>query len=137
MKNLFLFLISCVLLISCTAASQIKYVEINQIKIPVELAVSDAQKAQGLMFRTNLTGGMLFVYDDEAQRNFWMKNTLIPLDMIFIDKENKITMIHHAVPCKSDPCAIYSGNAKYVLEVNGNFTVENSIKVKDKVLFAK
>lgn len=115
-----MFLISC--------SSQIKSVEINGIDIPVELAITSEQKATGLMNRMNLTGGMLFVYDDEQQRTFWMKDTLIPLDIIFINEKNKITKIHHAIPCKEEPCAIYPGTAKYVLEVNVNITTTNNIK---------
>ena len=131
---LFLFLIAC----SQINVSEIKYAEINNQKINLELAITNEQKAQGLMFRADLTGGMLFVYDTEAQRSFWMKNTLIPLDIIFIDKNNKITTIHHALPCEAEPCKIYaSPKAKYVLEVNGNFTEKNSIKTGDKVLFLK
>jgi len=125
MKKLILILLLILLL---TACSQINYVEINNIKIPVELAATEQQKAQGLMFRTNLTGGMLFSYEDEQMQQFWMKNTLIPLDIIFIGKNNKITAIHYALPCKNDPCEIYSGNAKYILELNGNFAAKNGIK---------
>ena len=65
-----------------------------------------------------------------------MKNTLIPLDMIFISKESEIVDIKYAVPCREDPCAKYSPAkpAKYVLEVNGNFTIKNSIKIGDKIV---
>ena len=125
----------CIVLL--TACSQIHYAEINQVKIPVELAVTVQQKEQGLMFRTNLTGGMLFTYDDEQPRHFWMKNTLIPLDMIFINQNNEIVTIHHAIPCIDEPCTIYPGNAKYVLETNGNFTIKNNIKEGNKVSFTK
>lgn len=138
MKKYFIFFFLILIACSQINTSEINYVEINNQNIPVQLAITTEQKTQGLMFVTNLTGGMLFVYDNEAQRSFWMKNTLIPLDMIFIDKNNKITTIHYALPCKADPCKIYaSPNAKYVLEVNGNFTVKNNIKVGDKVSFLK
>ena len=126
-----LLLISLFLLVAC---SQIKYVEINDQRIPVELVITQEQKGKGLMFRTNLTGGMLFIYDDEAQRAFWMKNTLIPLDIIFINKENKITAIHRAVPCEKDPCKVYPGSAKYVLEVNQNFIGNISAGTEVKLL---
>lgn len=127
------------ILISCSQinTSKIKYVQINEINIPVELAVTNEEKAIGLMDRINLTGGMLFVYDNEQQRQFWMKDTLIPLDMIFIGNDNKITKIHHAVPCTTLQCAIYPGNAKYVLEVNYNFTTENKISEGMKVSLVK
>ena len=64
--------------------------------------------------------GMLFVFPDENDRSFWMRNTLIPLDMIWIDDGRRIAHIAHDVPpCKADPCPSYPPNAKakYVLEV--------------------
>ena len=82
------------------------------------------------MSRNNLTGGMLFVYDDEQPRRFWMKDTLIPLDIIFINKNEEIVTIHHAIPCKKDPCTIYGSEpAQYVLEVNYDLTAQNNISV--------
>lgn len=129
-----LLLISLLLLIAC---SQIRYVEINDVKIPVEIAITQQEKEKGLISRTNLTGGMLFIYNDEAQRYFWMKDTLIPLDIIFIGSNNKITAIHHAVPCKTESCTIYPGFGKYVLEVNYNFTTKNNIKTGDNVTLIK
>ncbi|HME87532.1 MAG TPA: DUF192 domain-containing protein [Candidatus Nanoarchaeia archaeon] len=132
MRKSFLLLISLIL-IGCS--SQITSVKINSLVIPVELASTPEQKAQGMMFRANLTGGMLFSYDEEQPRHFWMKNTLIPLDMLFINKNREIVTIHHAVPCTRDPCAVYSSDpAQYVLEVNGNFTEENNINVGMKVI---
>src|SRR3990167_8932181 len=134
-KLILLFLSLLFLLIACSQinVSEIRYAEINNQKIPLELALTSEQQTKGLMFVKNLTGGMLFIYDDEAQRNFWMKNTVVPLDMIFIDKNYRIATIHNALPCKAEPCKIYaSPKAMYVLEVNGNFTVKNNINVGDK-----
>ena len=85
------------------------------------------------MHKTNLTGGLLFVYEEEKIRNFWMKDTLIPLDIIFIDSKNKITKIHHANPCKEEPCKIYPGLAQYVLEINQNITTNKNISEGDLV----
>ena len=78
---------------------------------------------------------MLFIVDNEKTRSFCMKNPLIPLDMIFISNGFEIVDIKYAEPCKEDPCASYSPvkPAKYVLEVNGNFTIKNSIKIGDKM----
>jgi hypothetical protein len=126
------FLILLLILASCSQT--IKSVEINSVKIPVELATTKKERAIGLMFRENLTGGMLFVYEDEQPRTFWMKNTKIPLDMIFINKNLEIVTIHHADPCVHDPCRVYESEpAQYVLEVNQNFTVENNITLGMKV----
>ncbi len=131
MTKLKLLTICIVLLTACTL--QINSVEIKGNIIPVELALTAEQQREGLMFRTNLTGGMLFIYPEEAAKTFWMKNTLIPLDIIFIGKDYTIKKIFHADPCVKDPCKLYKGNAKYVLELNQNFTIQNKINVGDNV----
>ena len=110
----------------------------NLIKINVEIADDDNTRMKGLMFREKLeeNNGMLFVFEEGDYQTFWMKNTLIPLDIIFIDKGMKIVDIKYAVPCQKDPCILYksSKSAKYVLEMNGNFTTRNSIKPGDKII---
>jgi len=121
------------LLLLITACSSESYVKINEIQIPVELAITEQDQVNGLMFRENLNGGMLFVYDEEKGRTFWMKNTWIPLDMVFIGADNKITTIHHATPCKEEPCELYQGIAQNVLELPGEFTNNNGISVGDRV----
>ena len=110
----------------------------NLIKINVEIADDNAEMEKGLMFREKLNEneGMLFVFGEEALHAFWMKNTLIPLDIIFIDENFDIIDIKHAVPCKAEPCELYkpSKPAKYVLEVNEGFAEKNSIGVGDKII---
>ena len=107
------------------------------VKIKVETANDNFERSKGLMFRENLgkDAGMLFIFDSEENRTFWMKNTLIPLDMIFINKELKIVDIKSAVPCKQEPCLLYKSSkpAKYVLEVNGNYTFQQGINVNNKI----
>jgi uncharacterized membrane protein (UPF0127 family) len=90
----------------------------------IELAEDDASRAHGLMDRTQMDAdhGMLFVFQDDAPRAFWMKNTKIPLDMLFFDAERKLVSVQHDVPpCIADPCPGYSSGApaRYVLELNG------------------
>jgi uncharacterized protein len=106
------------------------------IVIKAEIADSGSEMAKGLMFRKYLgqNEGMLFVFPDSAVRTFWMKNTLIPLDMIFIAENKTIVKIHHAIPCESEKCPMYGSGlpAKYVLEVNANFTLAYGIKEGDK-----
>jgi len=102
----------------------------------VELATTPAQQEQGLMYRTSLDNdkGMLFVFDKEGIYPFWMKNTLMPLDMIWIDSSNKVVFIAENVqPCKTQECpSITPGaNAKYVLEMNGNISKGMGLAVGD------
>lgn len=108
------------------------------IKISVEIADDNNEREKGLMFRERLdeNSGMLFVFDDESYRSFWMKNTLIPLDIIFIGKNFEIVDIKNAVPCREYPCALYKSSkpAKYVLEVKGNFTMRNKVGIGDKII---
>lgn len=110
----------------------------NIVKISVEIADDNEETAKGLMYRKKLeeNSGMLFIFGNEEYQTFWMKNTVIPLDIIFIDKNSKIVDIKNAVPCKKEPCALYKSSmpAKYVLEVNGNFSINNNIKTGDKLI---
>ena len=107
------------------------------IKVNVEIADDDYGRQQGLMFRKSLNenDGMIFIFENEDFRSFWMKNTLIPLDMIFINENFEIVEIKNAMPCNEDPCATYSSAkpAKYVLEINEGFAEKNSIEAGDKV----
>jgi uncharacterized protein len=87
----------------------------------VELADTPDERARGLMFRPTLdpAAGMLFVYETPREASFWMKNTLIPLDMIFADSAGRVTRVHsNAIP--GDLNAISGGpGVVYVLEING------------------
>ena len=89
----------------------------------VELATNEAAREHGLMMRTSLAPdhGMLFVFPDTAPRGFWMKNTLIPLDILYFDAQHKLVSAQQDVPpCKADPCPTYPsvGPARYVLELS-------------------
>lgn len=120
---LLLFLIGC---------SSISYVEINGNRFNVEIADNELERSKGLMFRESLCEdcGMLFVYDENGERSFWMKNTLIPLKIIFIDENFIVTKVHDAVPCEKDICESYEGYGKYVLEVNLNIDIQVEDVVK-------
>jgi len=87
----------------------------------VELADEASERSQGLMFRKTLdpAAGMLFVYESPRRAQFWMKNTLIPLDMIFADATGRVTRVHaNAVP--GDLTPIDGGtDVSFVLEING------------------
>lgn len=108
--------------------------------IQIERAVSGPELAQGLMFRKSLeeNSGMLFVFSDAKTRSFWMKNTLIPLDMIWIGVDKKIVGITKNVqPCRTPACESYSSGkpVKFVLEVNAGFSEKHLLKPGDKAEF--
>ncbi len=103
-------------------AAELQPLQIGNQSFFIEVATTPAERQQGLMNRESLPAnqGMLFVFEDEAPRNFWMKNTLIPLDMIWINEAKTIVDIKAAEPCKIADCPTYLGAApaKYVLELN-------------------
>lgn len=106
----------------------------------VELAKNKLEIEKGLMNRDKLAGneGMLFIFPKEKVYSFWMKNTLIPLDIIWIDKNKKVVFIkENAQPCKSLICPSINPLVKagYVLEINGGLAKKNGIKLNDTVLF--
>ena len=112
----------------------------KHISVSVEIADNPYSWSKGLMFRKSLSAdsGMLFVFPDEKPRAFWMKNTLIPLDMIFISADKRIVSIQkNAVPCKTFVCPSYvsEGKAMYVLEVNAGFVDAHAISAGDQVEF--
>jgi uncharacterized protein len=91
------------------------------VRFSVEIADSDAERALGLMNRETLpkSSGMLFVYESPRRAGFWMKNTLIPLDMIFADVTGLVTRVHeNAKPLDTTPIDGGDGVA-FVLEING------------------
>ncbi|MBW2985977.1 DUF192 domain-containing protein [Candidatus Woesearchaeota archaeon] len=134
MKKIFILVLLSFILISCSAAPSVK---IGDTTVFVELALTYKVQMKGLMFREHLSEdqGMLFVFEKDEPRSFWMKNTLIPLDMIFIDSDFEIVDIKTAVPCEKDPCKSYvsKANAKYVLEVNSDFAEKHKIEIGDEV----
>jgi len=102
----------------------------------VELAKTEGERERGLMDRTLLDKdkGMLFIFDKEGIYPFWMKNTLIPLDIIWLDGSGKVVFIGNNIqPCKSFICpsVIPAVNAKYVLEVNANIAESIGLGVGD------
>ncbi len=104
----------------------------NRVKVNVELANTDEKRRLGLSFRQYLGDydGMLFVFDSDVSNPFWMKDMMIPLDIIFVDSNYFIVDIKEAqAPCTSTYCPnIYSSAPfRYVLEVNSGFVEKNGI----------
>lgn len=103
----------------------------------VEIAVSPTEKARGLMFRRSLPqdGGMIFLYDQPRVMSMWMRNTYIPLDMVFITEQGTVLRIEeNTEPFSTD--VIYSGgDAIAVLELNAGEAARIGLKPGDRVSY--
>ena len=111
----------------------------SQIKVgthplKVEVAASDPQRTQGLMFRKSLgrDDGMLFVFDEIEYHSMWMKNTLIPLSVAFLDAKGEILNILDMEPQTLDTHTA-AGPARYAIETNKGWFAGKKIKAGDKV----
>ena len=108
----------------------------KKVEVRVEVADDLAEQTKGLMDRTTLgeNRGMLFVYPEEQELSFWMKNTLIPLSIAFIDSERRIVDIQDMKPLDDKPPSYVSADpAQYALEVNQGFFEKRGVKVGDRV----
>jgi uncharacterized membrane protein (UPF0127 family) len=106
----------------------------------VELAITPMQQETGLMYRTSMdqNKGMLFVFPSQDMYSFWMKNTLIPLDMVWLDQNKNVVYIAaNAPPCKTNICAVYTPTAKasYVIEINAGAAAKEGITVGSQATF--
>ena len=102
--------------------------------VTVEVAADPATRERGLMFRRTLgeDRGMLFVFDEEEEHSFWMKNTLIPLDMIFISGEGRVVgVVSRAQPLS--PELRTGGRCRFVLEVPGGWAAARGVAPGDRV----
>ena len=106
-------------------------------EVAVRIARTPEQRAHGLMEVPELPDGvgMWFAYDDDRTGGFWMKNTLVPLDIAYVGADGTIVDVAEAVPCESDPCPAYPPSAAYrnVLEVPGGFLDRIGAGVGDAV----
>lgn len=108
--------------------------------VSLELALTDEQKAVGLMFRDVLPAnhGMLFLFEREDYLPFWMKNTLIPLDFIWLDASGTVVDVKASVPpCKLDPCPSYkpSRPARAMLELPAGQAAAHGVKPGVRLTF--
>ena len=104
-------------------------VRLGQTSYQVELALTSAQRRQGLMHREQLASnaGMLLVYPKSGDHRVWMKNVRIPLQVLWIDDRFKVTHIMRLEPCQLSPCPVFSAPApaRYILELSdGKHDVE-------------
>jgi len=106
----------------------------------VEIADTPEKRRAGLMNRESLAidSGMLFTFEKEGIYNSWMKNTLIPLDIIWLNKDNEIIFIkENAQPCRTEQCETFGPEkkAKYMLEINGGLAEKIGVKTGDEIKF--
>ena len=106
----------------------------------VEIANNDEERQKGLMFRESLArdAGMFFVFERPGRHGFWMKNTLISLDIIWISEDQEVVYIKEdALPCGNEVCLSINPTAEalYVLEINSGLVEKLGIKVGDEVEF--
>jgi hypothetical protein len=106
-------------------------------KIDIEIADTDYERTRGLMYRHSLpeNAGMLFIFDRSEPRSFWMRNTYIPLDIIFADEKKQIIQIYRKTTPLSYTAMQSKKNAKYVVEVNAGFSDNHGIAVGDRIRF--
>lgn len=134
------FLLCVLMLVACTAcASSEPSVELGGKTFKVEIADTAEKQALGLMFRDSMPDdeGMIFVFPNESLRSFWMKNTRIPLDIMYFDKDLKMVSISaDTPPCRVSRCPSYpsAGPAMYVLELNAGKASELGVGPGDELI---
>jgi uncharacterized membrane protein (UPF0127 family) len=132
-------LLYLLMLAACSAcASGEPSVVLGGKTFSVEIADSSEEHQLGLMFRDSMPAdhGMIFIFPDEAPRSFWMKNTRIPLDIMYFDRDLRMVGISaDTPPCRVARCPSYPSvaPAKYVLELNGGSAASLGVGVGDKL----
>jgi uncharacterized protein len=132
-----LLMLSC---ITCANGPRVRISDANgasKAAVRVEIADTAAARELGLMYRQHLDqdAGMLFVFKEPQRLTFWMKNTEIPLDMIFAGADGTVAgIIANAEPFSERQLGV-GGDSQYVLEVNGGFAQRHGIKPGDRMQF--
>jgi len=107
----------------------------GDVEVALEVVDTPAARERGLMYRTSLADGhgMLFVFDADADQEFWMKDTLIPLDMLFIAADGRLVGIHaNAVPLSTIHISV-GKPSRFVLEVPGEYAARHGIATGDRI----
>jgi uncharacterized protein len=107
----------------------------HRTQLHVSIASDDASRERGLMGVTQLgaNDGMAFTWDAPQDATFWMKDTLIPLSIAFVDADGKVITLREMTPCTADPCLTYAADGPYTtaLEANANWFTDHHVKVGD------
>ncbi|MEW6702637.1 MAG: DUF192 domain-containing protein, partial [Bacteroidota bacterium] len=108
-------------------------------KIDIEIADDDEQRQTGLMFRNKMdeNQGMLFIFPTEEQQAFWMENTVLPLDIIFVNSKMEIVKIHKNAEPYSKKTLPSGKPSQYVVEVNGGYCSKFNVKEGDKIVWRR
>jgi uncharacterized membrane protein (UPF0127 family) len=105
----------------------------------IEVADDDASREQGLMGVTNLPAdrGMAFTWTEPTDATFWMKDTLIPLSIAFVDANAHVVSIQEMTPCTADPCPTYASTAPYTtaIEANAGWFEDHAVEIGDHMDF--
>ena len=139
-RSLFLTLFAVLLQVSaCQAQPQVTIATEGgrELTFQVEVADTPSKRELGLQYRRDLPPdrGMIFLFPTESEHSFWMKNTPLPLDMIFISKDLKIVgIVEQAVPFSTDSRSVPAAS-QFVLEINGGLSKRHGIKAGDSVRF--
>jgi uncharacterized membrane protein (UPF0127 family) len=101
----------------------------SDVLLDVEWAMTEDQKRYGLMHRQKLENGMLFFFEKSEPLSFWMKNTFVPLDIVFFDDRGWYVSSASMQPCSVDPCMLYSSGkpARFALEMPAGFLLKTPI----------
>ena len=145
MKNkfllaIFIIIILLIIIFAYTTFNSKNKVCFDKNCFNIKIASTPDELSKGLMFRESLNknSGMLFIFPEENFHSFWMKNTLISLDIIWINSDKKIVFIQrNAQPCQEENCEIFTPDEKalYVLEINSGIAENIELKVGDVMEF--
>jgi hypothetical protein len=121
------------------AAPKFKKILVGKTPLRVEVVDTLEKQERGLMFRQSLpeNEGMLFVYREPQELAFWMRNTIIPLDIVFVGADGIILNIHQARPLDESVLYRSAGAAKYVIETNQGWFSRHGIRPGDRVTFGR
>jgi hypothetical protein len=103
----------------------------KKYEIPLEVMDTPNKRNQGMMGRKNLRGGMIFIFPHVQELSFWMKNCLIPLDIIFVNDTTITAISRNALPCNSFYCPPYRGIGNKVIEVKSGVSNKLGLNVGD------